>query len=203
MVDGPPGTRITVSGDIRVDCPLFEVKRDVIFEGGDVIFDGSVDVVSTGMLAINADSSQPFPYGPVGDEAIAFFRNGTLNKAGQAHLILHQTVAYFSTTSRITMTGGTGVLVWSAPSTGDFEDLATWSDSALPHDLAGQAQLVLEGVFFAPWARVTYQGNGVQQNVDAQFVVRKLSSSGQGILVVRPRYERAVLFPTVVTQLIR
>lgn len=62
---------------------------------------------------------------------------------------------------------------------------------------------MLEGVFFAPWARVTYQGNGVQQNVDAQFVVRKLSASGQGILVVRPRYERAVLFPTVFTQLIR
>lgn len=62
----------------------------------------------------------------------------------------------------------------------------------------------MEGAFFAPWARIIYSGNGAQQQVAAQFISRTLISAGQGLLVVRPNFDRAVLFPADPnTQLIR
>ena len=102
------------------------------------------------------------------------------------------------------MEGGTGTLVWSAPTVGPYDDLALWSDGAADHQFAGQASLVLEGVFFTPLARVVYRGIGAQDQVDAQFIARKLQSTGQGFLIVRPEYDRAVLFPdSLAIQLIR
>ena len=95
------------------------------------------------------------------------------------------------------MQGGTGTVAWTAPVGGPFDDLAMWSESAASHGFAGQASLELGGVFFAPWARIAYSGNGVQQQVEAQFISRTLSSSGQGLLVVRPAFNRSVLFPDV------
>jgi hypothetical protein len=202
-VDGPPGTTITVSGNIRVNCPNLSIKRMLVFQGGDVIFDGDVAVTSSGVLAINSDGTQPFPFEGVDPAAIAFFRDGTLSKAGSASLILHRTTGYFAPGGSITMAGGTGALVWTAPTTGVFDDLALWSDSTAVHSLAGQSQLDLEGVFFVPEATVTYQGDGAQRSVQAQFIVRKLGVGGNGRLVVGPAFDRAVLFPTKVAQLIR
>lgn len=203
-VEGPPGTTIVVSGDIRVDCADFNVKRNVYFSGGDVVFDGNVTIESEGVLALNADTSAGFPFAPDQSEAVAFMRNGRMHKAGTASLLVHRTTIYFSSTSHVTMAGGVGTLLWSAPTTGSLEDLALWSESAINHQFAGQANLLLEGVFFAPWAQVLYQGNGIQQQVSAQFISRTLKSQGQGQLIVRPRFDRAVLFPeTVVIELIR
>jgi Flp pilus assembly protein TadG len=196
-VEGPPGTTIVVPpGDWRIDCPTFSVKRNVIFQSGNVIFDGDVVVESTGSLAINSDPSGGVPFAPDSTAAIVYVRDGTIRKAGGASLILHRTVAYFAASSKLTMQGGNGSLVWSAPTTGVFEDLAMWSEATATNDLAGQASLDLEGVFFAPWARITYRGNGAQQQVEAQFISRTLSTTGQGRLVVRPEFDRAVLFPS-------
>ena len=73
----------------------------------------------------------------------------------------------------------------------------------MQHNLAGQAYLDLEGVFFTPLATVEYSGNGVQHQIEAQFVTRKLRVRGQGVLIVRPSYESAVLIPADIVQLIR
>ncbi len=204
-IAGPPGTTITVPlGDWRIDCPAFSIKRNVIFQGGNVIFDGDVVLESSGVLAINSDTSGGFPFSPATNAAVVYMRNGTMRKAGGASLIMHETMAYFASASQLTVQGGNGSFIWSAPTTGAFEDLAMWSESGTTNDLAGQANLELEGVFFAPWARIAYRGNGVQQQVEAQFIARTLSSEGQGLLIVQPDYERAVLFPdTPETRLIR
>lgn len=203
-VEGPPSTTITVSGNIHVDCANFVVKRQVYFTGGDVIFDGDVTIESAGTLAINSDVSGPLPFTPASSAAIAYVRNGEIHKAGQANLIMHRTVGYFSSSSWLTMQGGGGTLLWTAPTTGNFEDLALWSDGTNPHQFAGQALLELEGVFFTPVATAIYRGQGNQEQVSAQFIARKLRSTGQGLLIVRPRYDRAVLFPdSLAVQLIR
>jgi hypothetical protein len=194
---------VTVTGNIRVDCANFRVSGTTIFEGGNVIFDNNVTVNSSGILAINSDGTKPFPYQKKTDEATAYFRGGTISKAGQGSLVMHRTLGYFAPGVRLKMTGGSGALVWTAPTTGNFDDLALWSESDIEHELSGQATLGLEGVFFVPNATVSYQGSGTQKSVEAQFIVRKLTVGGNGKLVVGPSYDRAVLFPVIVAQLIR
>jgi len=203
-VEGPPGTTITVSGNVHVDCADFVVKRNVYLTGGDVIFDGNVTVESSGTLAINSDVSGPMPFTQASTAAVVFMRDGEVRKAGQANLILHRTMMYLADTSWLTMQGGGGTLYWTAPTTGNFEDLALWSEGTSTHQFAGQALLELEGVFFTPVATALYRGQGNQEQVSAQFIARKLRSTGQGLLIVQPRYDQAVLFPdSLAVQLIR
>ena len=176
----------------------------MVFRAGDVIFDGDVVVESSGVLALNSKPPGGFPYSPDSDAAIAFMRDGNLTKAGGGSLLFYNTMMYYSSSSSIGMSGGTGSLVWTAPDSGNFEALSMWSESTAVNTLAGQAALDLEGVFFAPWARLVYSGNGAQQQVAAQFIARTLASTGQGLLVVRPNFDSSVLFPADPdTQLIR
>lgn len=195
-ISGAPGTTIVVpSGNWRVDCNKLNVNATIIFQDGDVIFDGDVSLGSNGVLAVNTDDSGGFPYSPASTAAVMYMRDGEISKAGEASLLLHNTFVYVSGTSGVGMQGGSGTVIWTAPTTGNQEDLALWSDSADTHGFAGQAGIDLEGVFFAPWAQISYTGNGAQNQVEAQFIARSLSTSGQGWLVVRPTYDRAVLIP--------
>ena len=183
------------AGNWYVDCSTFRVRDTVAFQGGDIVFDGNITINATGLLSTNADTSGGVPFTPATDATIMYLRDGRVSKAGQGGLILHQTLVYVSDTSDIKMTGGSGIVSWSAPASGDFEDLALWAETAADIDLAGSSGLDLEGVFFAPWAQIGYQGSGSQVQVAAQFISRRLSVGGNGILVVRPNFDRAVLFP--------
>jgi Flp pilus assembly protein TadG len=180
---------ISVIGDWWVDCPGpgFRINSTVVFADGNVVFDGDVDIRSDGALAVVNTSASP---------GWVFLRDGELKKAGQASLTLAYTMVYASETSSVSLSGGnSGSLTWIAPASGDFDDLALWSDSAEPHRWAGQANLDMEGVFFTPLALTQYTGQGSQLQVNAQFIADKLSAGGQGILVVAPEFTRAVQFP--------
>ena len=194
---------IKISGNVHVDCNLLKVGDTIIFEGGDVVFDGSVDLSGSGVLAVNTDSSGPFPWGPSSDDAIAYFRGGTFSKSGSASVVMHNTMAYFAGGVKMNLAGGSGALIWIAPIDGSFEDLALWSESGTDHKFAGSAQLSLEGVFFVPWATVSYQGSGGQKSVEAQFIVRKLHVGGNGTLTVGPSFDRSIPIPNYAAQLIR
>jgi hypothetical protein len=190
-------TAITpATGNWWVNCPDFDVKDVVTFDGN-VIFDGNVNVTSdTGALTI--DNS--------GDgDGFAFLRGGILTKDAGADLALLDTFVYFSNTSYITMVGGNGSLEWIAPTAGDFTNLALWSDSGVAnHVWAGQAILDLEGIFFVPWATVEYAGQSSQIQVSAQFIADRLWARGQGALVLKPEIGRAQpIDPPVVSVLIR
>jgi len=74
-----------------------------------------------------------------------------------------------------------------------LDDLARWSDSSLHQDWAGIAGLTMEGVFFTPVATGIYTGSGGLAQVNAQWIADKLSLGGNGTLVVRPQYGRAVV----------
>lgn len=204
-VIGPPGYTLTVPGNVHVDCANLQTGRNIHFTGGVVVFDGDVTLNSDAQLAINSDTSAAFPYAPASNAGIFYMRNGEIEKAGQASFIAHRTLGYLSSSSFIDMQGGsTGTLLWTAPTTGNFEDLAMWSEGSTDHDFAGQAVLELEGIFFAPWGKIVYTGLGGQEQVDAQFIARKLEAKGNGLLVVKPDYNRAILVPNKVNvELIR
>lgn len=200
-VQGPPGTTILVpAGDWYVDCPAFVNKRTVVFQGGNVVFDGSVDVMSSGILAINAT---PGTYAAVDPKTWVFLRSGRFSKAGDAVLIMNNTFLYASKSAWIEMAGGDGALSWVAPDQGVFDDLALWGDSPMTHLWAGQADLTLEGAFFTPLAKAEYAGISGQNQVRAQFIADSLHARGQGTLIVSPEHGRAVEFPRAESALIR
>jgi Flp pilus assembly protein TadG len=201
-VEGPPGFLIPVNGDVYVDCDPFIIRRGVHFTGGNVVFAGDVIVEAGGTVAINGDPGGD-PLVPGLPAVEVFMRGGVLRKAGTANYIAHNAMAYMPAGSQLEMEGGAGILIWTSPRSGRFRSLALWSDSAVQHDLAGNAFLDLEGIFFTPNATVVYRGNGIQLQVEAQFVARKLHVVGQGVLKVSPRFESVVLIPDDVVTLIR
>ncbi len=185
---------ITVTGNVVFDCPTFNVNRHVRINGN-VVFDGDVNVTSSdGHLDINNG---------LGNPGWAFFRDGTLAKDGQADLTLDYTMVYLSKTSTVAMSGGTGSMNWVAPDSGDFDDLALWSDSPSTHFWAGQADLAMEGVFFTPLATSDYSGTSGQNQTEAQFISYRLLARGQGVLVIAPSEDRSIGFGNPVSTLIR
>ncbi|NNC79375.1 MAG: hypothetical protein HKN94_04395 [Acidimicrobiales bacterium] len=190
-------------GNWRVNCKL-SLKGELYFTGGNVVFDDDVVLQADGLLDVNSSNTtlNYFPPSDVLDigessatAAFAYFRNGAINKAGQSSIRLTNVLTYFSSTSSIKLGGGSGTVAMLAPTDGPFKNLAMWSDSSTDHDLAGQANIALEGVFFTPVATVNYQGNGGQVQVAAQFVSQKLSVGGNGRLKIKPRADRMVKFP--------
>lgn len=199
-----PSDTITVpNGNWRVNCDL-SIRGELIFEGGNVVFDGDVGLNSSGVLDMNGSNDTPnwLPSDYVVDIgessstfAFAYFRDGTLSKAGQASVYMRNMLGYYSSTSTVDLGGGSGSVAMIAPTEGPFKNLAMWSESAMDVDLAGQANIELEGVFFTPLAKVSYQGNGGQSQVAAQFISLKLAVGGNGALVIKPRFDRLVTFP--------
>ncbi|MDH3302537.1 MAG: Tad domain-containing protein [Acidimicrobiia bacterium] len=186
-----------------VDCQL-TINGTLRFLGGNTVFDQAVSVQSNGRLAINdantgsytwTDRANLNPTQSSGDAAFAYLRSGQLFKAGQATISMKSTLVYVAPGAYIDIAGGSGALQWTAPSTGPFENLALWSDSDVTNRFGGQTNLVMEGIFFAPLATMTYVGNGAQKQIGAQYVVRKLTVSGQGELILVPDASNAIAFP--------
>ena len=204
---GPSSTVVVPNGNWRVNCDL-SIRGQLEFEGGNIVFDGDVTLRSSGVLDVNGSNARPNYLHPptildIGESSVTtafvYFRDGTLDKAGQASVHLRNVLSYYSATSTISLTGGSGAVEMLAPTEGPFKNLAMWSESALDHDLAGQANIALEGVFFTPLAQVNYQGNGGQAQVAAQFISLKLHAGGTGVLNIKPRFDRLVTFPDVAT----
>lgn len=212
-IGGGPKTDVVVDeGNWVVDCDL-NVARPLTFLGGNIIFNGDVDITANGVLKINDNNTGTYDWSPGNpverDEhsagaAYVFFRDGTLSKAGGGSLSMKNTFTYLSSTSSVQISGGHGEISLVAPTEGPFEDLALWSDSSQEKKFAGNATVEMEGVFFAPYASVRFQGNGSQSQVAAQFIADKLTTGGNGSLSLAPIWERSVQFPqTGDSQLIR
>lgn len=193
------------SGNWFVDCDTFSITGTVTFgtvgssTPTNVVFKGHVSITSNGSgLVINNSLATP---------GRAFFRGqgptssgskGTLTKGGGADVVFNYTSVYMAKATRVALSGnGAGKLVWLAPDTGPLDDLALWSESSLIQDWAGNAALKMEGVFFTPLATGQYTGNGGLAQVNAQWIADKLWLGGNGTLVVRPQYGRAVQPPGI------
>ena len=102
---------------------------------------------------------------------------------------------------------------WTAPNqnlagtsvASPFDGLLVWSEGGTTCSLAGQGALSTSGVFFMPNCNLTYAGQA-DGNVPlaAQLLVRTLTMSGQGILLLQPdpKHSIAVASPGTV-QLVR
>jgi len=168
------------AGNIHVDCPHLILKRHAEFIG-DVVFDGHVTVEgNSGHLDVRNSLGSP---------GWSFFRGGTLTKRGQASVTFDFTAVYMAQGSRVLMEAGTGSVIWRAPDSGEFDDLALWSDSTLVQRFAGQNFLRMVGVFFMPWAPAEYQGTSGQNQTQAQWVAHQLLTTGGAMLVVTPEFE--------------
>jgi Flp pilus assembly protein TadG len=133
------------------------------------------------------------------DAAWVVLRDGAgLHKDAGSQIRLFDTSVFIPRTADLgtgqamAMAGGNGALVWHAPREGPFDVLAMWSDAPSQHDLGGQATLEMEGVYFAPVARLTFRGTGGQDQVAAQLITERLTVSGGGTLKVVPDINRSL-----------
>jgi hypothetical protein len=79
----------------------------------------------------------------------------------------------------------------------NLEDLALWTMAANGNAMGGGGGLTVSGVFFLPNAiPFSLGGNSTQANgLNAQFVARRLSFNGGGVLSMRPNSSDAVTLP--------
>ena len=191
----PSTPAINVTGNVWVNCPGgFTVNNSVTFTGGNVVFEGGLNV--QGSFSMNVGAS-PTP------DRYAVLRAGDLTKGATSSIVFNQVMVLLNNGS-LGVGGGAGTLVWTAPFAGNFEDLTMWSEKNALHDLGGQANLQVEGVFFAPNAvPFRFTGQGGQVQAAAQFVAQRLEVTGQGILNMTPDPTRVVLLPSFGVALIR
>jgi hypothetical protein len=192
------------SGNWYIDCDTFSVTGSVTFGTGgstptNVVFKGHVSVTSNGSgLIVNNSLANPGTVFFRGQGPTSSGSKGTLTKGGGSNLVFNYSTVYMAKATRVALAGnGSGQLTWIAPDSGPFDDLALWSDSELIQDWAGNAALTMEGVFFTPLAIGQYTGNGGLAQVNAQWIADKLWLGGNGTLVIRPQYGRAVQPPGI------
>lgn len=188
---------LSVSGNWWVNCSDFIVNgATVIFDDGDVVFDGTVDIRSDGILEVNPSPVDEF------DNHTVFIRDGDLKNGAQTRVSMTQTFVYLEN-GVIDLVGET-VLEWTAPKLGIFEDLALWSESPDQHELGGQGGNTLTGTFFTPYADpFVLKGQAGQLQTDAQFLTRRLVVTGFTEVLMKPDPETSTLIPIRGVKLIR
>ena len=207
----PSDPAITIPpGNWYVSCPQLVIQNAVLFQGPtNIVFEGTVNVGSSGSLCVNVSSCSDTTSG---SDSYIYFRRGDREqgtpvahfvKDSQATLTLMNTMVYLDH-GKISFGAGSGALRWISPVGGLFEDLALWSESGYQHDLGGQANLTIEGTFFTPFAfPFRYSGQGDQFQPRAQFVTFRMELTGQGVLTMEPDPDRTVAFPLSGVLLIR
>lgn len=199
------------------------------FQGGNIVFQGNVDVTST--LKINDCTGGVCPAtltclstsctgGEVNqfsqNAAFMYLRNDShcggagcsLTVSGGSGELDAMNVMTFIKSGVYNMGGGIQGAHVVAPQEGPFKNLGLWSDnldSSSVQNLAGQAGLNLQGVFFAPQSQISYTGQGCTAQLSAQFVSRTLSVGGNSTacLNMRPTPGGTVLIPLFGPLLIR
>ena len=185
------------AGNWYLNCPAgFSVSNITEFTGGSIVTPAGISVGAQGRLTLNAAGAGGGP------AATLFMRSGDLSKGAQGWLLMHSLTVY-KVGGRIDFAAGTGVLTWTAPLAGNFEDLAYWTESTTQQTMGGQANLALEGVLFMPNAQFRFSGQPGINQTQAQFIAHRVEVLGQGGLQMRPDPDRVVLLPIYGSRLIR
>jgi hypothetical protein len=211
---GPTTYTVVPAGNWIIDCPLFEVKRPIVFEGGNLIFTGGVSLTGNGELYVNyLDPNDALPTSDLvlgtGD-GFMYVRDGGVVGGGGTAFKFHQTLLFIESGS-LNIAGGADDLSWSAPCDGppscsgqggvreDFEDLAVWADDATATTgwrIAGGGTMHVSGVVFTPEADpFEIQGVGLDSASKAQFWVERLDVAGNGDLAMVPDPTRTQPIP--------
>lgn len=185
-----PSLAINETGSWWIDCPggLIVNNTVVTIDGGDVVFDGDIDIRSFGELHLNPSNAS---------DHIVYVRDGDLIKGAQTTLRMDRTFVYLHT-GVIDLGGGAGAdtLRWVAPEAGNFEDLALWAEAPAVFQIGGQSGNTLTGTFFTPFGNpFTLTGQGGQFQTNAQFLTRRLEVKGQGVVKMVPDPDRSTRIP--------
>jgi hypothetical protein len=191
---------ISESGNWWIDCPgglSINQNTIVTLDGGDLVFDGGIDIGSDGQLHINPSESS---------DHVVFLRSGDLTKGGgDSRLTMRRTFVYMES-GLVDVGGGADAesLQWSAPTNGNFEDLALWAEAPLQFGIGGQGGNSLEGTFFTPLANpFSLTGQAGQFQTSAQFLTRRLEVKGLGEVFMTPDPDRSTRLPLRGVMLIR
>jgi hypothetical protein len=97
--------------------------------------------------------------------------------------------------------GSSPAISWTAPNqniggpggSSPFDGLALWTEGGTDCTIGGQGALSSSGVFFYPNCNFNYAGQANTNNpLNAQFIGRTLTMSGQGVLVLNPNPKRSI-----------
>lgn len=203
-----------LDGNWHVDCGTFKItSANVVFNGGNVVFDGEVSLTGGSLTFNAANPSASLPSGCMNvivscvtnssaNAAFVYMRNGDLQLTGGAlnayRTMIYQHNGFFS------VAGGSPP-VWTAPTEGPFAGLAVWSEkSSNKFKISGGASMRLEGTFFTPEAApMSISGGAPVIPQQAQFVSYQLAISGGASLTLAPNETLAVTLPADPPLLIR
>lgn len=188
-VQPTPGTSYLLT------CP--SVSGALTFTG-DVLVAGDLVVDQNACLALNSTACG----GPVGDasDRVLYVR-GRLRKAPNAQLHLLRTFTHLFGGAEIPR--GSGVLRWTAPDDGPFQNLLVWTETAETSRIGQQGGgTSLVGALFAPGATVQLDTVG-DLALAAQLAARRITAGGNGTITLAPDRSRSVLEPVRVVRLIR
>jgi hypothetical protein len=226
-------TVVVPAGNWFINCNTLSIANTLIFQGGVIVTKGDVEAgSSSACIAVNVPATTcpsinttavpatttPAPTG----DAILYIRSGRLYKVSQAQLYMPQTFTYITNAgngSYVDLGGGSGSLLWTNPIGTDcailtppadqqcrdkrFVRMTLWSESSADHGMGGQTGLRLRGVLFTPNAQFTYDGQGTQNQTDAQFWTKLLVVKGQAGLTMVADPDASVSRPSLGVSLIR
>ena len=216
----PEGNTRVVCPILSVKRPMTFTGGNVIFDGDVVVSaGGDLRIHACGQEGVNNCNpalantlpptwirGQDFVESQYSSDAawVAFRSGGGIQKDARGSVRIYDATVFLprnadigtSPAKAMALSGGEGALQWYAPRRGPFDVLAMWSDSVNQHDLGGSAELAMEGVYFAPVARMAFRGNGGQNQVAAQLITETLTVSGGGTLKVTPDFFRSLRFPS-------
>ena len=224
----PPAFTTYPPGDYVVDCNVFDVQGTTVFQGGRVTFLGTLRVEhsgpGTGCLILNqpvitqavadaacvSEAVDPVP-APTGDMVVVVKDDVT---RANSHFAAPRTFIYQDHVAcpdcQVDLGGGTASIVrWSAPLTGDFEDLALWSETTAgvtnnkPHRIQASTSIGLTGTLFTPNGLFNFAGQPSYFANNAQFISRRLEVSGGALLDLLPDPDVTNPVPVAGVRLIR
>ncbi len=234
--------RVTYTSDKNtfVDCPTYQVRETAVFQGGTVVFAGNLAVeggaAASGCLRFNyripaagdapcVTTAGAIEASTAAEEMIVYLQDGDLTRSN-LDFVAPKTFIYQESFESLPYSAGTkfrqmdfgagssGSIWITAPTTGNFENLAIWTENfAGRRDIANTntvngfraaTNLVLEGIFFFPNGRVKLTG---QPNyfgaARSQFVSWSLEVFGGAQLRLIPDPDRTLLIPVGGVRLIR
>lgn len=215
----PADVVVVPAGNWWVNCPGgLDVRGALTFTGGNVVFQGEVEVKAGGVLVMNAANlgsisaaCQQKVVGCVGESSanasFVYFRNGAFEKEAGGAITLNRVFVYVnpdgcSSPACMKITGGASPIVWLAPTEGPFAELAIWSESDERHDLTGSANVTIQGVIFMPEALLDVSGSACA-TLQAQVIVYEMRATGSSCLVIDPDASTSIPLLPLASGLIR
>lgn len=170
---------------------------------GDVVFANSLQVTNSGCLAVNSTGCGGVVLAP--RDSVVYAR-GDFANPGKGDVHLEQTMVYVR--GRLLFDRGNSSIRWTAPLTGNFEDLLLWTENPGVHHIEEQNVLwQLEGAVFVPNGTVELRASTPLPKpvpvLRTQIHAGRLDVTGSGILALQPVASRGVISPIRTVRLIR